>query len=791
MSINIYNHNEVDAKWQTKWDSDDIYKTSISHGEEEKYYCLDMYPYPSGAGLHVGHVEGYTGTDVVSRYMRMKGYNVLHPMGWDAFGLPAENYAIKTGIHPAVTTQKAIDNFRSQIKNLGMSYDWTREIGTHTPEYYKWTQWLFLKLYENDLAYKTWAKVNWCESCQTVLANEQVVNGRCERCDNLIVKKDLNQWFFRITNYAEELLSGLDSLDWLESTKMGQRNWIGKSKGVTFDIKVEFENGADDMLSIFTTRIDTFTGVTFVVVAPEHEFWARNKNRVTNFQEISDYIDSIKMSNDIDRLSDEKAVTGIKAEGIWYTHPITKEKVPVYVADYVLVNYGTGVVMGVPGHDTRDARFAEKFGLPIVLVIEAEPENDRKGALINSGNLNGLTIDEATGELTKLLNGKNEVKYRLRDWLVSRQRYWGAPIPIVYDPEGNPHMVPEEYLPWLLPDDVDFKPTGIAPLGKSKELVQRTERIFGKGWRPEIDTLDGFVCSSWYYLRFVDPGNDKEFASKKTLEEWLPVDAYVGGAEHTVLHLLYARFVTKVLRDLGYLDFDEPFLKLRHPGMVLAEDRRKMSKRWGNVINPDDVVAKYGADSVRLYEMFMGPFADTIPWSNQGLVGCRRFIDKVWQMAANLEEGEVDSQISWLVDKVSEDIEEYKFNTAIAAMMKWINSQKSKKISKATWQVFLRLLAPFAPHITEELWQALGQKFSIHQSRWPVGEVEAIDQGVFEVPVQIDGKVRFVMQVEAENIDKLEQLALDSPQTLNWVSDLSKLKVIVIPKRLVSLVSQK
>ncbi len=788
MSTQIYNHINLEKKWQLRWNSDNLYSVDNSHTDAKKYYCLDMFPYPSGEGLHVGHVEGYTGTDVVSRYMRMKGYRVLHPMGWDSFGLPAENYAIKTGIHPEVKTEMSIANFKRQIKNIGLSYDWNREIATHRPDYYKWTQWLFLQLYQHKLAYKRYGKVNWCESCQTVLANEQVIDRKCERCENIVIKKDLDQWFFGITNYAEELLQDLSNLDWPESTKQGQVNWIGKSEGVSFEIDIHSKDKVVDSLSIFTTRIDTFAGVKFVALAPEHEFWQRHKSEIANWDEIDDYISNVNIQSDIERLSTERIITGCKAEGIYYMHPLTGEKIPIFIADYVLVNYGTGVVMGVPGHDDRDLRFAQKFEIEVLKVIEVD-DDGKEGVLINSNEFNGLDVETAKVNLQKYVEGKLEIKYRLRDWLISRQRYWGAPIPIVYDPDGNAHPIPEEHLPWLLPTDVEFRPTGSSPLQLSKELKERTERIFGKGWYPEVDTMDTFVCSSWYYLRFADAGNEKMFVSPKAIDKWLPVDAYIGGAEHTVLHLLYARFITKVLRDLGYLMFDEPFLKLRHQGLVLASDRRKMSKRWGNVINPDDVIEKYGADSLRLYELFMGPFADTIPWSNQGLIGCRRFLDKVWLMADRIKDEGSNVEINSLIEKVGDDIANYKFNTAIASMMKWANLNRGNYISKESWSVFLRLLAPFAPHIVEELWFKMGNSHSIHLSNWPEGiqNNQVLDK-TRKIPVQINGKVKFVMDVDQAELANLEGIVRSDSRLSKWVVDLSNVKVIVVRDKLVNVV---
>ena len=631
-----YDHQKIEKKWQREWSKQEEFRAQ-EKSSKQKLYVLDMFPYPSGSGLHVGHVEGYTATDIYSRAKRMQGYNVLHPMGWDAFGLPAENYAVKTGVHPKKTTETAIKTFRKQMDRMGFSYDWSREIGTHTPEYYKWTQWFFLLLYNNGLAYKAKASVNWCPSCQTVLANEQVVNGKCERCSTQVIQKELEQWFFKITDFAEDLIADLDKVDWPESTKLNQKNWIGRSQGAELNFPIL---NSQFSINVFTTRPDTLFGATYMVLAPEYTLVDGLKEQITNWQEVEKYREEAKKKNEAERTELAKEKTGVELQGVKAINPGTKEEIPVWIADYVLASYGTGAIMAVPAHDERDFEFAQKYNLPIVMVVcphypaKTCPVMDEaylgEGHLVASGKFDGMPNEKAKWEITKAVGGKRKTNYHLRDWLVSRQRYWGAPIPIVYDPEGKPHAVPEKHLPWFLPTDVEFKPTGYSPLADSKEFVKRTEKIFGKDWKPEVDTMDTFVCSSWYYFRFADPTNKKEFASARALKQWLPVDMYVGGAEHTVLHLMYARFFTKVLKKLGYVEFGEPFQKLRHQGIILAENGQKMSKSKGNVINPDDIIEEYGADTLRMFEMFLGPLEDMKPWNTKSIVGLYRFLNRIW-----------------------------------------------------------------------------------------------------------------------------------------------------------------
>jgi leucyl-tRNA synthetase len=796
-----YNHKAIEEKWQRQWKDSNAFAASDDSTKPKKY-ILDMYPYPSGAGLHVGHVEGYTATDIYSRYLRMRGFEVLHPMGWDAFGLPAENYAVKTGIPPAQTTEEAIKTFTAQINSLGLSYDWAREVGTHRPEYYKWTQWLFQLLYKNDLAYKQKAKVNWCPKDQTVLANEQVVNGACERCGTQVIQKDLEQWFFRITKYAEALLSDLEQIDWPESTKAAQRNWIGKSEGSEITFTIEFEGGQQPgKIPVFTTRADTLFGATFLTLAPEHPWvtLAIDDNHIgvlKNRDEVIAYVEATAKKTELER-QNNKEKTGVKLEGVWAVNPANSEQIPIFVADYALGHYGTGAVMGVPAHDERDYAFAQKFSVPVIGVIDSEPfPYTEEGVLVNSGEFNGLVSAEAKKKITEAVGGVMKTTYRLRDWLISRQRYWGAPIPMVYDPEGKLHMVPEEHLPWLLPTDVEFMPTGESPIAHSKELKERVEKIFGPGWRPEVDTMDTFMCSSWYFFRFADPHNDQEFASKEKMAHWLPVDTYVGGAEHTVLHLLYARFFTKVLHDLGYIDFTEPFSALRHPGTILAEDGRKMSKSLGNVVNPNDVVAQYGADAVRLYEMFMGPFSVAKPWNTNNILGVRRFIERVWGAQALVVADDVqalDVVLHQTVQKVSDDIVDFKFNTVVSQLMILLNAyEKEGAVGVRQFRTLIQLLAPLAPHVAEELWSLQGGEGSVHASTWPVADGTKMVAETVTIGVQVNGKVRGTVTLarEIEESAALD-MARQDPGVAKWLSEGRETGARYVPGRIISFVVEK
>lgn len=794
-----YNHKEVDKKWQQKWDEQKLYEVD-ENSEKETYYCLDMFPYPSGAGLHVGHPEGYTATDIVSRFKRMNGYEVMHPMGWDSFGLPAENYAIKTGVHPKQSIAKNIQTFKRQIKSIGLSYDWSREFATSDPSYYKWTQWLFTLLYKNGLAYRKNAQVNWCDSCKTVLANEQVINGACERCKNEVVIKDLEQWFFRTTKYAEQLLTDLDELDWPEKLKTMQRNWIGKSEGAEIDFQIE---SLDTEITVFTTRPDTLFGVTYMVLAPEHELVKKIADSIKNKREVEEYIEQSVRKTEIERKDDTQEKTGVQLSGVFAINPANNERIPVFIADYVLKDYGTGAIMAVPAHDERDYAFAQKFNLEIKEVVSGGDVSVQafsgEGELINSGKFNGMGSAEARKKITEAVNGKQTVTYKLRDWLISRQRYWGAPIPVVYCEDCGPVLVPEDELPVMLPDDVDFKPSGESPLAKSKDF-QTKNPCPGCGdhekLRREVDTMDTFVCSSWYYFRYLDPQNEQEFCSKEKMQKWMPIDLYVGGAEHAVGHLIYSRFITKVLYDLGYISFNEPFTRVVNQGLILAEDGRKMSKSLGNVVNPDEVVAEYGADTLRLYEMFMGPLEDSKPWDTKGIRGVRRFLEKVdrivdYQQFGNDSDSEIERLLHKTIKKVTQDIGELKFNTAISSMMVLASAmQKRKKRSRKHVEVFVTLLAPFAPHLADELWERLGFEKSVHLSQWPTYDEALTVEDEIEIAVQVNGKVRDKISIspnEEEGLVKERALSIDSIK--KHLEGKELVKVIYIPGKILSLVT--
>lgn len=859
-----YDPKFIEAKWQKKWARAGHSKPKIA---QRKYYILDMFPYPSGDGLHVGHVENYTATDILARFMRMRGYSVLHPIGWDAFGLPAENFAIKTGVHPEKKTHENIRNFTRQIKSLGMSYNWEHEIDTSSPEYYKWTQWMFLFLYKNGLAYKKKARVNWCPSCQTVLANEQVENGKCERCKSEVTQKDLEQWFFRITDFVEDsraktgkkingLLSGLKKIDWPSSTKTAQENWIGRSKGEILKFKIQNSKNFKESkcIEVFTTRLDTIFGCTYAVVAPEHPLVTKSFN-FQNKEEVKKYLEKTEKKTDLERTELAKEKTGVKLEGVEAINPLTGEKVPIFAADYVLGAYGTGAVMAVPAHDERDFEFAKKYRLPIkTVVVSNEKEYQTSGVkqqknakevyiedgvLTNSGEFTGLTSSEAREKMAKWLErkklGTKKTQYRLRDWLVSRQRYWGASIPIIYcrtcseiknqkskiknanqnaklkkiseleetEIGGVKHIVipvPENQLPVKLPKDVDFRPTGESPLTRSKSFHRVKCPICGKKARRESDTLDTFVCSSWYYLRFADPTNKTKFADSKKLAKYLPVDFYMGGAEHTVLHLLYARFFTKALAKYGLLNFDEPFLKLRHQGIVLAEDGRKMSKSLGNVVNPDQVVKEFGADTLRLYEMFMGPLEDMKAWNMGSIVGLRRFLEKVWNLQKKVSGvryrvsggKNIENLLHQTIRKVTNDIENLKFNTAISSMMILANAmEKESTLSIKSYSLLVQLLSPFAPHISEELWSRLGMgnKGYIFFERWPKLNQKLLVFENVEIIVQINGKLRGKISVAAGNSeDDVKQMALANPRVAVHIADKEIRKVIYIKDKLLNLV---
>ena len=808
----VYNHRVIEKKWQKYWDENKTFKTLDDH-TKEKFYALDMFPYPSGAGLHVGHPEGYTATDILSRYKRANGYNVLHPMGWDAFGLPAEQYALDTGNDPRDFTKTNIDTFRRQIKELGFSYDWDREVNTTDPNYYKWTQWIFKKLYEKGLAYVDEVPVNWCPALGTVLSNEEVIDGKSERGGHPVERRPMRQWVLKITDYAEKLLADLDILDWPESLKAMQRNWIGKSVGAEIDFKIE---GTDKAFTVFTTRADTVFGVSYCVLAPEHKLV---EEIVTEEQKASveEYLDIVKRKSDLERTDLNKDKTGVFT-GAYAINPVNGEKVELWIADYVLASYGTGAVMAVPAHDERDYEFATKFNLPIKAVIEENGEvvvpffGD--GKHINSDFINGLNNEEAIEKVIEFLEenkvGRSKVTYKLRDWLFSRQRYWGEPIPIIHWEDGTMTTVPDSELPLLLPETDNIKPsgTGESPLANIEEWLNVVDPETGKKGKRETNTMPQWAGSCWYYLRYIDPHNDEMFADPEKLKYWLPVDVYIGGAEHAVLHLLYARFWHKVLYDLGLVPSREPFQKLFNQGMILAEGKdgrpEKMSKSKGNVVNPDDIIVSHGADTLRVYEMFMGPLDASIAWSENGLDGSRRFLDRVYRLFVDEETGKVNDKVqdkdneelevsyNFTVKKVSEDIEILGFNTAISQLMVFVNDcYKAEYIPRKYALGFIQLLAPFAPHLAEEMWEVYGNTESISYVPWPTFDESKLVSDTVEIVVQLMGKVKAKLDVKKDLTPaELEQIVLANEEVKELIEGKQVMKVIVVPGRLVNIVAK-
>ena len=808
----VYNHRVIEKKWQKYWDENKTFKTLDDHSKE-KFYALDMFPYPSGAGLHVGHPEGYTATDILSRYKRANGYNVLHPMGWDAFGLPAEQYALDTGHDPRDFTKTNIDTFRRQIKELGFSYDWDREVNTTDPKYYKWTQWIFKKLYEKGLAYVDEVPVNWCPALGTVLSNEEVIDGKSERGGHPVERRPMRQWVLKITDYAEKLLADLDILDWPESLKAMQRNWIGKSVGAEIDFKIE---GTDKAFTVFTTRADTVFGVSYCVLAPEHKLV---EEIVTEGQRaaVEEYLDIVKRKSDLERTDLNKDKTGVFT-GAYAINPVNGEKVELWIADYVLASYGTGAVMAVPAHDERDYEFATKFNLPIKAVIEDNGEvvvpffGD--GKHINSDFINGLNNEEAIAKVIEFLEenkvGRSKVTYKLRDWLFSRQRYWGEPIPIIHWEDGTMTTVPDSELPLLLPETDNIKPsgTGESPLANIEEWLNVVDPETGKKGKRETNTMPQWAGSCWYYLRYIDPHNDEMFADPEKLKYWLPVDVYIGGAEHAVLHLLYARFWHKVLYDLGLVPTREPFQKLFNQGMILAEGKdgrpEKMSKSKGNVVNPDDIIVSHGADTLRVYEMFMGPLDASIAWSENGLDGSRRFLDRVYRLFVDEETGKVNDKVqdkdnaelevsyNFTVKKVSEDIEILGFNTAISQLMVFVNDcYKAEYIPRKYALGFIQLLAPFAPHLAEEMWEVYGNTESISYVPWPTFDESKLVSDTVEIVVQLMGKVKAKLDVKKDLTPaELEQIVLANEEVKELIEGKQVMKVIVVPGRLVNIVAK-
>lgn len=791
-----YDPSEIEPRIQKTWEEAELFSTPGDADKNSKYYMLPQLPYPSGSGLHVGHAEVYTGCDILARFKRMQGKKVLQVIGWDSFGLPAENYAIKTNVHPAQSTNDAVNNFRAQIKRLGISVDWEREVGSHNPDYYKWTQWFFLLMYKRGLAYRKSQLVNWCESCKTVLANEQVVNGLCERCDTTVLQKEMEQWYLKITEYADRLLDDLDKLDWPEETKKRQADWIGRSEGAHVNFKT---NIGDNEIKVYTTRPDTLFGATYMVLAPEHALLETLKDRITNWDEIEAYKYQASAKTELERQHLDKTKTGIKLEGPMAINPVNNKEIPIFVADYVLASYGTGAIMAVPAHDERDHEFAQTFGTEIIEVVEGGVGDEiytGEGVAKNSDFLDGLPTKEAKEKIIAWLVennvGEKTVQYKLRDWSVSRQRFWGAPIPMLYDENGELHPVPEEHLPVLLPMDVDFKPTGQSPLTYSDDFQKGVEETYGAGWKREPDTLDTFMCSSWYYYRYLDPKNDEAFASPEALEKWMPVDFYLGGPEHVNGHLLYSRFFTKVLFDAGYIDFDEPFTVHRHQGLILGEDGRKMSKRWGNVINPDDVVYEYGADTLRVYEMFMGPLENDKPWSSDSVRGVRRFLDRVWKLQdAIIDEDSAETKklLHQTIKKVTHDTEHLQFNTAIAQMMSFLNGVSKSGLSQKSFHIFLTMLSPYAPHIAQELFVVNGGDDFISQHTWPEYDEELAQENEIELVVQVNGKNREKHTVKTGlSDDELKDIALNGEKIKEVLHSAEPKRIIVVKGKLVNIV---
>ncbi len=802
-----YDFTPIETKWQHYWEKNKTFSVEEdpSIPKEKRRYILDMFPYPSSAGLHVGHPEGYTATDIYCRYLRMNGYHVLHPMGFDAFGLPAENYAIKTGTHPRISTEENIKMFRKQIKSLGFSYDWDREISTHHESYYKWTQWIFLQLYEKGLAYEDTAPINWCPSCKTGLANEEVNNGRCERCGEEVTRKDIRQWMLKITEYAEKLLSGLDDLEWSEAIKTMQRNWIGKSEGANVIFPLDGHKGK---IEVYTTRPDTLFGTTYMVLAPEHHL-VDTITTSAQKKAVYDYIDQAKKKSDLERTDLAKEKTGVFT-GAYAINPVNGEKIPVWISDYILISYGTGAIMAVPGHDQRDFDFAKAFGLPIIQVVskdgslyelseaEAEP-----GISVNSGQFSGMNTGKMKKKIVAWLEerqiGEKAINYKLRDWIFSRQRYWGEPIPLVHCPSCG--IVPVSYddLPVTLPEVESYTPTGTgaSPLAVIEDWIHTACPQCGGPGKRETNTMPQWAGSCWYFLRYLDPNNEDTFASKEAVDYWMPVDLYVGGAEHAVLHLLYSRFWHKVLYDLGHVNSPEPFTRLINQGMILGEGGVKMSKSLGNVINPDDVIREFGADSMRMYEMFMGPLEVSKPWSTTGISGIQRFLDRVWRISEREVSDEpppphLTKVLHKTIKKVSTDTGRLEFNTAIAQMMIFINeSFKESFLYRKIFEPFILLLAPYAPHLAEELWEKMGHKPSVSGMSWPEWDEELTKDEEVTIVVQINGKVRSKMQMPADTPeDSIETEAMNLERIQELTAGKEIKKVITVPNKLVNIVAK-
>ena len=802
-NIPEYNPNAIEKKWQKIWDEDKTFHSEIDH-DKEKFYGLVEFPYPSGQGLHVGHPRPYTALDVVSRKRRLEGYNVLYPMGWDAFGLPTENYAIKNKIHPAIVTENNIKNFKAQLKSIGFSFDWDREVNTTDPDYYKWSQWIFIQLYKHGLAYKNEMSVNWCPSCQVGLANEEVVDGKCERCGTEVVHKMKNQWMLKITEYADRLIDDLDDVDYEDRIKAQQINWIGRSKGANVNFAIK---DSDYKLTVYTTRPDTIFGVSYMVISPEHPALDEFKEKITNFDEVVSYQEEARKKSDFERAELNKDKTGVMLEGITAINPLSGKEIPIWVSDYVLMSYGTGAIMAVPAHDSRDFEFAKKFDMPIVQVYETEGEAElpltdiNKGRAINSEFLNGLDVADAKQKAIEFIEennlGEATTNFKLRDWVFSRQRYWGEPIPMIYCEEHGWNPVDESELPIKLPEVETYEPTatGESPLSEIEEFVTTTCPVCGGPAKRETDTMPQWAGSSWYYLRYMDPHNTEAIASEEALDYYSPIDWYNGGMEHTTLHLLYSRFWHKFLYDIGVVPTKEPYQKRTSHGMILGEDHQKMSKSRGNVVNPDDIIRDYGADTLRTYEMFIGDFGSTAIWSDEGVRGCRKYLERVYNMIELVEDGDdyskdLEVAIHQTIKKVSEDYENLKFNTAIASLMSLSNDMRSLgKITKADFKTYIILLNPVAPHLTEELWELAGFEGKLNEAAWPTFDEKKLVLDEFEMPVQINGKMRgkVTMAMDASEDDAVEAAKADN-NISSHLENKEIRKVIYVPGKILNIV---
>ena len=797
-----YDYSAIEKKWQKYWDENESYKVEIDHSKP-KFYALVEFPYPSGQGLHVGHPRSYTALDIVSRKKRMDGYNVLYPMGWDAFGLPTENFAIKNKIHPAIVTENNIARFKSQLKSLGLSFDWSREVNTTDPSYYKWTQWIFLQLFKKGLAYKKEMNVNWCTGCKVVLANEEVVNGVCERCASPVVHKVKSQWMLKITEYAEKLINGLEDVDFIERVKTQQLNWIGKSTGAT----VRFGTTIGEELEVYTTRPDTLFGATYMVIAPEHPMIDANKDKIANYDEVIAYRNTAAAKSDFERTELVKEKTGVRIDGICGINPVNDKEIPIFVSDYVLMTYGTGAIMAVPAHDTRDYEFAKVFDLPIIQVVAGGDISEEAftdvatGIMENSGFLNGLSVEEAKKKIIEFLQekGKGEPKtnYKLRDWVFSRQRYWGEPIPIVHCPKCGPVAIPEEQLPLLLPDVESYEPTdnGESPLAAMDSFVNTTGPVCGAAAKRETDTMPQWAGSSWYFLRYMDPHNDDALASEEALEYWGPVDWSNGGMEHTTLHLLYSRFWHKFLYDIGVVKTAEPYAKRTSHGMILGEGGEKMSKSRGNVVNPDDIVRDYGADTLRTYEMFIGDFEKSAPWNTASIKGCKRFLEKTYNLLDIMVEGDeiskdLERSFHLTIKKVGDDIEHLKMNTALASLMSLINEITAKgSINRKELEIFVKMVYPFAPHLGEEMWSAAGFEGDMTYAAWPAYDEAKTKASEVEIAVQILGKIKGRVMIPAEADQDAVLTIVRADEKIGGLLDGKNIvKVIYVKGKLINLI---